>query len=162
MTYISECIQRGYSNLWVLKRLVELGAKFEDVLMTYCQRVRVHVEINIPLWTFSISKKLSDKIEKLQKSAVFIMLPLLGPLPHLNYNDILQIMGLELLKERRLLLSNEFARKMFKHPEHRKMFTLCEGRVTRAGRKVIVPKAKTKRYQNSSIPSLAEILNGQN
>ena len=132
--YISECIKRGYSNLWVLKRLVELGAKFEDVIMTYCQRVRVHVEINIPLWTFSISKKLSDNIEKLQKSAVYIMLPLLVPLARTNYINIIEEMGLEPLKERRLLLSDEFATKMFKHKEHRKMFTLCEGRVTSAGR----------------------------
>ena len=160
-SYISECIQRGYTNLWVLKRLVELGAKFEDVLMTYCQRVRVHVEINTPLWTFSISQKLSDKIEKLQKSAVYIMLPLLGKHTNLHYNNIIEIMGLDLLKERRLLLSDEFVRKMFKHPEHRKMFTLCEGRTTRAGRKVIVPQGKTRRYQNSSIPSLAELLNSQ-
>ena len=87
------------------------------------------------------------------------MLPLLGPLPQLNYNSVIEIMGLQPLKERRLLLSNEFATKMFKHPEHRKMFTLCEGRKTRAGRKVIVPQGKTKRYQNSLIPSLADILN---
>ena len=89
------------------------------------------------------------------------MLPLLGTFPHLKYNDILEIMGLQLLKERRLLLSIEFAKKMFKHPEHRKMFTLCEGRTTRAGRKVIVSKGKTKRYQTSSIPSIAKILNSQ-
>ena len=92
--------------------------------MTYCERVRVHVEQNIPLWTFSISQQLSNKIEKLQKAAVYVMLPTLGSYSHLDYESIIDIMGLELLKERRVLLCQKFARKMFRHPEHRKMFTI--------------------------------------
>ena len=90
------------------------------------------------------------------------MLPLLGSYSHLSYNSIIDMMGLQLLKERRDLLSKTFAKKMFKHPEHRKMFSLINGeRWTITDRKVIVPKAKTKRYENSSIPSLANIINMQ-
>ena len=128
--------------------------------MTYCQRVRVYVEFNVPLWSFSISKSLSNKIEKLQKAAVFLMLPLLGSFPNSDYS-IIEMMGLELLKQRRVTLCHTFARKMYQHPEHKKSFTSYEGRSTRAGRKVIVPQARTKRYSNSSIPSLARIINSQ-
>ena len=158
-TYISKCIKRGYSNLWILKRLVEFGVPIQDVLMTYCERVRVHVEQHIPLWTFSISNILSDKIEKLQKSAVYIMLPLLGSTAQPDYQDNLALMGLEKLEKRRNSLSHKFARKVFKHPEHSKMFQINGGRVTRTARRVIVPPARSSRYDRSTIPSLAKILN---
>ena len=95
--------------MWVLKRLVELGAPFHDALMTYCQRIRIHVEQNISLWTFSISKILSNKIEKLQKSAVYIMLPLLGSHAQSDYKENIATMGLELLEKRREKLSHKFA-----------------------------------------------------
>ena len=54
---------------------------------------------------------------------------------------------------------DKFARKTFNHPVHREMYTRRRGEQTRSGCKVIVPGAKTVRYEKSSIPSLARIIN---
>ena len=87
------------------------------------------------------------------------MLPLLGSLAHSDYQDNLALMGLEKLEHRRNSLSHKFARKVYKHPEHRKMFQLNRGRITRTARRVIVPQTRTARYERSTVPSLAKIIN---
>ena len=58
-----------YSNMWILKRMSELGVSMGDQLMTYLSRVRVYIEQNVPLWHFSITKQLSNKIENIQKAS---------------------------------------------------------------------------------------------
>ena len=118
--------------------------------------IRILVEMNVPLWHFSITKKLSKSIEKVQKACVFIIL---GKSATPDYSSNLEILGLESLFDRRNVLCKEFATKTFKHPVHGKMFTLNEGRKTRGGRKVIVPVGKSARYNKSAIPSLAKLLN---
>ena len=87
------------------------------------------------------------------------MLPLLGSTAQPDYQDNLALMGLEKLEKRRNSLSHKFARKVFKHPEHSKMFQINGGRVTRTTSRVIVPPARTAIYDSSTIPSLAKILN---
>ena len=55
-SYINKCIQKAYRNLWILRRLAELGISTEKLLLTYCLRIRIMVEQNVPLWMFSLSK----------------------------------------------------------------------------------------------------------
>ena len=144
--------------MWVLKRLAELGVSLEDILLTYESRVRVHLEMNVPLWHFSIPRKISDNIERVQRAAAFIIL---GKLASRDYICNLALLGLEPLSERREGICREFARKTMKHPEHNKMFTMVDGRQTRTKRKVVVPvyPAKTARYDRSAVPNLARIIN---
>ena len=40
-TYIQKCIKQAYANMWIIKRLSELGVSVEDKLMTYQSRIRV-------------------------------------------------------------------------------------------------------------------------
>ena len=154
--YIKKCINKAYSNMWVIRRLAEMGVNSEDLSMTYETRIRKHLEINVPLFHFSISKKLSDTIEKVQKACMYIILG-----KHASMDSICNqaILNLESLCDRRDKLCTNFAKKTIKHPDHRKMFTWIEGRTTRDGRKVVVPYARTSRYARSSVPSLAQIIN---
>ena len=62
-TYINNKIKCAYANMWLLRRLSEMGVSQQKLLLIFKSKVRVHVEMNIPLWTFSINKKLSNKIE---------------------------------------------------------------------------------------------------
>ena len=39
--YLLKCIKQAYANMWILKRLSELGVSVEDKLMTYESRVRI-------------------------------------------------------------------------------------------------------------------------
>ena len=62
--YIDTCIQKFHINLWIIKRLKEQGVTLNDLIMVYCSKVRVHLEQNSALWNESITKTLSDKIER--------------------------------------------------------------------------------------------------
>ena len=155
-TFIKKCIQKAYLNMWILRRLAELGVSIEDLLMTYTERIRIMVEQHVALWSFAISKSLIWEIEKVQKVACFIIL---GKHSSPSYLCNLAILDLEPLEVRRETLCKNLATKIFKHPVHRNMYTFKEGRDTRAGRKVVVPSTSTKRYETSSIPSLAKMIN---
>lgn len=41
--YILKCVKQSYSNMWILKRLVEKGVRRGDLLMTYQSRIRTHI-----------------------------------------------------------------------------------------------------------------------
>ena len=127
--------------MWILRRLVEIGVKREDLIMSYTERIRVMVESHVPLWSSSISKLLVKQIEKVQKVACFVIL---GKDSSPSYTSNLATLGLEPLEIRRDSLCKNLARKLIKHPVHRKMFTFKEGRDTRAGMKVIIPHTKTR------------------
>ena len=148
--------QKGSNQNVDLKRLAEKGVSTEDLLMTYKSRVRIHLELNIPLWHFTISNTLSNIIERVQKSCLFIIL---GKCATTDYNRNLAILDLEKLESRREEICIKFAKRMKKHPVHRNMFQWKENSNTRAVNKVIVAAAKTVRYDRSSIPSLARIIN---
>ena len=142
--------------MWILKRLHELGVSIDDLLMTYLSRVRVYLEQNVPLWHFSITKILIKKIENIQKASLYIIL---GKLASPDYFCNLAMLNLQPLINRREILCKKFAKKTLKHPVHSKMFKFNHGRGTRSGRNVIVPPTKSARYENSSIPSLAKLIN---
>ena len=138
--------------MWILKRLVEMGVPKDEMVLTFHSRIRTHLEQNIPMWHFSISKKLSKLIEKVQKACAFIIL---GKHATPDYSRNLAILGLEPLDERRMQLCKSFAKKTLKHPVHSKMFTFSGRSGARSKQKVIVPYAKTKQYETSSGPSLS-------
>ena len=142
--------------MWILKRLAEIGASIDDLRIAYLSRVKVHLELNVPLWKFAISKTMSKKIERVQKACLFIIL---GRHATSDYMCNLAMLNLEPLANRREVLCNKFARKTFKHPVHTKMFIPSSRENARSGRKVIEPNTKTARYRKSSVPSLAKLIN---
>ena len=59
---------------WTLRRLSEMGVTTEKLLLIYKSKIRVHVEMNVPLWSFSITQNLAKKIENVQRTAAFLIL----------------------------------------------------------------------------------------
>ena len=155
-TYINNCIKKAYLNLWILRRLAELGISTEKLLLTYFLRIRVMIEQNSPLWMFNISKAMINKIEKIQKISVYIIL---GKDAHKDYLCNLAILNIEPLEVRREKIAERFASKILKHPEHRKIFRFVNNDRTRLGKRVHVPHTRTARYERSTVPSLAKIIN---
>ena len=157
--YIDTCIQKFHINLWIIKRLKEQGVTLNDLIMVYCSKVRVHLEQNSALWNESITKTLSDKIERQQKTALYVML---GGNASSDYKQNLEMTNLETLIDRRKQLSTTFAEKTNKHPEHGKLFKDINISVdkaeTRFNNNIRVPTSKTRRYETSAVPSLAKLL----
>ena len=99
---------------------------------------------------------MSDKIEKVQRTAIYVIL---GALAHRDYYCNLAILDLPSLEERREKIVKKFATQIMKNPFHKNIFEQNNSHNTRSGNRVIVPKAKTARYDNSSVPSLAKLIN---
>ena len=108
----------------------------------------------MPLWTFNLTKVMAGKIERVQKIAAYIIL---GKHAHKDYFCNLSMLELDTLETRHHKLAMKFAAKTLKHPEHRKLFTVTES--VRHGRRVAVPASRTTRYERSTIPSLARLIN---
>ena len=139
-----------------LGRLAELGVSQEHLLLVYNSRIRVCVEQNVPLWMFSITNELNNKIERLQKISFYIIL---GKNATYSYSRNLAALSSISLEERRQKLALKFAKNVLRHPEHRKMFTFNTKGNMRSGKKVVIPTAKTARYKKTTIPSLGMIIN---
>ena len=157
--YLKKCMKKAYAKIWILRRLVEMGVSHEHLILTYVTRVCVYLEFNVPLWTFTISKITSKKIERVQRIAVSVIL---GKEAHRDYFCNLAMLDLEPLQNRRDLICQKFAKKVIKHPTHQNMFKLAEKSKTRSKRVVIEPYCRTRRYERSALPSLAKVLNSLN
>ena len=154
-TYVTNCFNRGYKNLWILRRLAELGVSTDKLMLTYNARIRVFAEENAPLWMFSVNKSLIKKIERLQKTSFYIIL---GKDADKEYLNNIKTLKTEPLEKRRQKLAINFASKILKHPEHRKIFSYKNDR-TRSKKRVVITMTKRARYERTTIPSLAHIIN---
>ena len=105
---------------------------------------------------FSLTKEQNDKIERLQKMAFY---KILGKDANKHYIVNRDKLGCDTLEDRRDKFAENLAKKVLKHPEHRKMFKLDTNNKTRKGKKMIVPQSSTARYSNSTIPSLGNLIN---
>ena len=114
--------------------------------------------MNVPLWNFNLSAKMAKKIEKLQKTVVYVILGSSAAADP-DYFCNLAILELETLKDRTELIVKNFAQKLLKHPVHRNIFKFSEANRTRLSKKIIVPFSRTVRYERSSIPALAKFIN---
>ena len=94
--------------------------------------------MNVPLWTFSITKTMSTKIEKIQKIATYIIL---GKEAHRDYLCNLAILDLAPLSDRRDEIASNFGNKIYKHPIHKTIFQTTNSQ-TRFGNRVVVKQGQ--------------------
>ena len=104
-------VNRCNAKLWVVRRLKKLGASDGDLLDVYCKQIRSIVEFAVPLWNHPINGENVSHIERIQKSALHIIL---GD-RYRSYTNALKQSGLDKLSNRRRKLNLAFARKAVKH-----------------------------------------------
>ena len=110
------------------------------------------------LWHSSLTKKCSDKLERVQKSALKIIL---GS-NYVNYSNALNVLKLQSLEERRKSLCLKFAKKCQKveklgsmFPKKRNLHCMPK----RYSQQFIVKDAWTERHRRSAIPFMQKLLN---
>ena len=69
-----EITKKGYSRLWLVRRLKKLGASIEDLKDVYCKQVRSILEFGTPVWNPGLTKEQVADIERVQKSFLYIIL----------------------------------------------------------------------------------------
>ena len=112
------------------------------------------------MWHSSLTKENEEDLERVQKSALKIILGT----KFQNYDQALKDTNLDSLKIRREELCLKFARKCLKNERTKQMFPL---RITkhcmkmREEEKYFVQHAKNERLKKSAIPYMQRLLNNQ-
>ena len=156
--------QKGYSRLWMLRRLKGLGATESEMLDVYMKQVRSVLELAVPVWQPALTKHEEKQIERVQRCALYIIL---GE-QYNNYDHALDLLECENLDDRRSNLCEKFAKKSVKHPKYKNWFSenteVPPNIATRGNENKVMTKfnpvqTRTKRYRDSPLPYLTDILN---
>ena len=152
-------VKRANKKLWCLRRLKNLGAEVEDLLDVYFKQIRCLLEYGVAVWQPSLTNEDKIKIERVQKSALSIILGL----KYRSYESALNEFNLETLSARRIRLCEKFAIKAQKHPKFTKWFKPnYKKSVTRSKEpKFCEVYYRTERFRKSPISYLTRILNSQ-
>ena len=152
-------VKRANKKLWCLRRLKRLGAKPIDLIDVYYKQIRSLLEYAVPVWHPALTGEEMLKIERVQKSALCIIL---GE-KYKSYRSALKQLNMETLFSRRNKLCKKFAKKSQKHSKFTKWFkpnprsTVTREKPT----KFSEVYSRTDRFKNSPISFLTDILNNQ-
>jgi hypothetical protein len=156
--HISEICKRAYPRVKMLSKLKYVGTPTEDLVEIYCLFIRSLTEYCSTSFHSSLSQKLSNKLEAIQKTCLRVIL---GDM-YISYAAALEMCGLQSLYMRREQRALQFAVKCTKHPTNSAMFPLNPSEDThqlRDREKFLVNRAQTESYNKSTIPYLQRRLN---
>ena len=143
----------------MIKRLKKLNCPTEDLVDAYIKQVRSIMEMACPVWHPALTKADSTALERVQKSALAIIL---GE-NYCSYSSALDALQLESLEERRSHLCLKFALKSASHPVHSKWFKKVDDAPDTRMKNTYQPVwTRTGRYKKSPIPYLTDALNEHN
>ena len=141
----------------MLRNLIQFPFQIQDLVLIYCQYIRVILEFNSNVWFSTITKEECEDIERVQKNVCKL---LLGN-EYLDYPDALEKLKLESLEDRRIKLAKKFAKGCTKLDEMKDLFkiqTKTKYDMRSSAEYNVKFAAKTRLY-NSSIPTMQRMLN---
>ena len=150
--------EKARQKLWILRRLLKFNLDTPTLFDVYTKEIRSILELAVPVWHSGLTKQQSINIERIQKISFRIIL---GE-NFKNYKQACNILSAQTLEERRLKLCLNFAKKNLKSSNS--FFNKIEPNMNTRRRTSVVKeyKCRTNRFQNSSLPYLAKLLNQNN
>ena len=152
-------ITKCNAKLYMLSKLKAFKVARQDLIKIWTTFIRPIAEYVAPLWHSSLTIFEREKIERLQKRALRIILG--GDYP--GYESALQVLNLPSLITRREVLTKKFAKSILKSNKHRKLLPQKRANVrtmrVRVGEQLIATKWKTLRYGKSTIPYCTRLIN---
>ena len=151
-------ITESNKRMQFLHRAKKFTNNVSDLKKIYMLQVRSKLDQSAVVWHSSITKKNRGDLERIQKSALKVIL---GE-KYESYKDALKMIGIDSLEQRREKLSLKFAKQCLGHEKLKGLFPRHERRHNMEKRnheKYIVTNAKTERYRKSAIPSMQRLLN---
>ena len=160
MSWAKNCqdiCRKSFSRLSLITKLRYVGVSRGDLLDIYILFIRSVTEYCSVSFHSSLTKQQSDKIEKIQKTCLKIIL---GE-AYEDYQSALDEFGLQTLAQRREKRCLDFSMKCVKHPKNSRIFPLNpnQNKKVRASEPFIVNFAKTSTYKKSAIPYCQRLLN---
>ena len=153
-------VKKAWGRMQLLRKISSFGASVRDKLDIYKKFIRTHAEQSCTVWSSALTKANEKDIERIQKSAVRLIL---GN-KYSSYQEALQRLNIQTLKERRKHLCAKFAEKCLETSKTKHMFKSYiknHSMETRQNRIVMESKVKTNRMKNSAIPYMEKLLNSQ-
>ena len=154
----SKIIRKANASMGILRKASSFGASRDDLKTLYIAYVRSHLEQSAVVWHSSLTKQNINDLERVQKSAVRIILG--GH--YENYQKALSLLKLETLEDRRKNLCLNFAKKCLKNARMKKMFPLNmkkHNMNTRHMQKYRIQFAKSERLKKSPLIYMQTLLN---
>ena len=62
-------VAKANKRLWILRRLINLGATTDDLLEIYTKQIRCVLELAVPAWQSGLTQAEKIDIERIQKCA---------------------------------------------------------------------------------------------
>ena len=151
-------VKKANKRMELLRKVANFSTSIEDKKDIYVLYVRSILEQSSVVWHSSLTNENSEDLERVQKSAVRIIL---GK-DFENYEDALVKADLESLENRREELCKKFAEKCLKNEKAKSIFPVREkthNMNTREEESFNVNFAHTGRLMKSAIPYMQRILN---
>ena len=154
----NELVRKANSRMELLRKVARFTSSIQDLRNIYILYVRSILEQSCVVWHSSLTEENKKDLERVQKSAVKIML---GK-KYQDYESALMLVDLENLNERRENLCLKFAKKCLQNEKTENLFPLNKNThnvKTRMTDKFKVKFANTERLKQSSIPYMQRLLN---
>ena len=150
-------VERGFSRIWMLKRLKNFGVGNTDLLDVFVKQIRSVLEMAVPAWHPGLTLSDTANIERVQRAACQVIL---GD-KYSSYSEALQSLQLDSLAGRREALCLKFGKKAMKDAKHSNWFKFNDNlRFTRQPKDQLCPVvARTKRFEDSPVSYLTRLLN---
>ena len=146
--------KKARKKIWLLRRMKQLNLSHVQMFDVYCKEIRSILEMCVPVWHSSLTKRQSTLIERIQKVSFRIILDN----QYRTYDNALKLLKTETLENRRTSLCHRFAMKNMES-EH-SFFERTDRQIqTRSKTKVKEFASNTQRFAKSSLPYLARLIN---
>ncbi|KAI8517737.1 hypothetical protein Bbelb_037540 [Branchiostoma belcheri] len=142
-SHVDSICCKSSQRLFLLRKLKHFHISSEDLVTVYVSYIRPVLEYAAPVWHSGLTTELSNKIEKIQRRAVRIIMGT----KYTSYTEGCSYLGLPTLQSRRLLLTVNFANSLRQSEQFRHFLPpvterqLCE--ILKA-----LPQTKTTGYDN--------------
>ena len=138
----------------MLRRMLAFNLDIYQMFDIYCKEIRSILEMAVPVWHSGLTRQQTQDIERIQKLAMKIILKE----KYITYQLACNTFSTQTLELRRLKLCSKFSDKNLK--SENSFFTkLGQGVATRQSDVVREYRCHTGRFQNSSLPFLAKLVN---
>ena len=151
-------VRKANARMELLRRVASFGASVSDLKNIYFLFVRSQLEHSAVVWHCSLSQENKNDLERVQKSALKVIL---GE-KYKGYKKALNDLCIETLDERRESLCLKFAKRCIKNEKATNMFPLNKKKHlmnTRNIEKYKVEHANTERFKTSPIIYMQNLLN---
>ena len=147
--HVSYMVSKAAKKLHFLSILKKSQMSCKDLVNFYVTKIRCQLEYAAPVFATSFTHCLIEKIESIQKRAMFIIFP-----GH-EYTQALKMANIDTLEHRRLMICKAFFQKI-QNSDSVLSYLLQKQRQNRYSlRKVSKfekPKCKTSRFKNTFVP----------